>query len=107
MMTENNLTLIPNLINVAGGIATNDMTAFPDSTSACTTDKLTDPDGTAYTANDADGYVLHTHDLAADDASTPTVNYFAMTGTQYYYTCEADGTVRQWSDAAMTIEYTD
>ncbi len=36
----------------------------------------------------------------------PTLgNYMAITTTKYYYTCEADGTIRQWSDAAMTIEY--
>ncbi|MBI4185975.1 MAG: hypothetical protein HY530_00515, partial [Chloroflexi bacterium] len=43
----------------------------------------------------------------ADAAATPTVSYVNMTQTTYFYTVESDGTVRQWSDAAMTTEYTD
>ncbi|MFC1978779.1 hypothetical protein ACFLVP_02215 [Chloroflexota bacterium] len=109
MMIENELDTIPNPFSVLGGVATNDMAAFPDVTSACTTaDKLEDADGTAYTANDKDGYLLWRHDKTADDSSTiGLVNYMPLENTIWYYTCEADGTVRQWSDAAMTTEYID
>ena len=108
LMEENERTTIPNPHNVAGGVAFNDMAAFPDSTSACTVDKVNDPTDTAYTANDKDGYILYGHDKTADGSnSAGLVNYLHMPITIYYYTCEADGTIRQWSDAAMTREYTD
>ena len=108
LMAENELTTIPNPHNVAGGVAFNDMAAFPDNTSACTVDKVNDPTDTAYTANDKYGYILYSHDKTADgSSSTGLVNYIHTPATIYYYTCEADGTIRQWSDAAMTTEYTD
>jgi len=109
MMSENSITSIPNPHNVAGGVAYNDMTMFPDNTSvAGSADKLTDGNGDEYTANDKDGYVLYQHDGDANDSNQINLaNYVATTTTMYYYTCEADGTVRQWSDAAMTTEYTD
>ena len=44
MMVDNGLATLPNPV----GVATSDMSAFPDSTSACTVDKLYDPSGTAY-----------------------------------------------------------
>jgi len=108
LMTENERTTIPNPHNVAGGVAFNDMAHFPDNTSACTVDKVNDPTDTAYTANDKDGYILYSHDKTADGSSSVgLVNYVHMSTAIYYYTCEADGTIRQWSDAAMTTEYTD
>lgn len=108
LMTENEHTTIPNPHNVAGGVAFNDMAAFPDSTSECTVNKVNDPTDMAYTANDKDGYILYSHDKTADgSSSTDLVNYVHMPTAIYYYTCEADGTIRQWSDAAMTTEYTD
>jgi len=108
LMEENDLPTIPNPRNVAGGVAFNHMAAFPDNTSACTVDKVNDPVDAAYTANDKDGYILYTHDKIADSSSsTELVNYIHTPTTIYYYTCEADGTIRQWSDAAMTTEYTD
>jgi hypothetical protein len=108
LMEENERTTIPNPHNVAGGVAFKDMAAFPDNTSACTVDKVNDPTDTAYTANDKDGYILYSHDKTADGSSSAgLVNYIHMPDTIYYYTCEADGTIRLWSDAAMTTEYTD
>jgi len=114
LMTENGLSVIPNPVEYTGadGNAVNDMTAFPDSTSACgTADKLKDPDGNDYQAGlDKDGYVLYQHDITADGATSPTVNYITLSTTQYYYTCEADGTIRQWADDDTSIaanEYTD
>ncbi len=107
MTNNNNLTEIPNPMNYAGGTASNDMTAFPDSTSAATVDKVNDPDGTAYQAGDKEGYLLYSHDITADDAQTGLVNYITTPAMTYYYTCEADGTVRQFDsgDIASAIEY--
>ena len=108
MMVDNVITALPNPSNTeAGGTATTAMGSFPDSASTGA-DKLADPTGTAYTyggvepANDSPGYLLYGHDIEADAAHTPTVNYVTMPTTKYYYTCEADGTVKQWKDAAMT-----
>lgn len=108
LMMENDLpnSVIPTPVD-ASGAAVKDMTAFPDSTSAVTTaDKKTDPDGVDYVVGDKDGYLLYGHDIKSDGSNTPTVNYVTMTSTKYYYTCEADGTVRQWKDAAKSQEYT-
>jgi hypothetical protein len=108
LMVDNEITRIPNSHHAGGGVAINDMAAFPDSTSvAGSSDKLTDGDGDTYTANDKDGWVLYQHDKDGDGTQTGLVNYVNMINTTYYYTCEDDGTVRQWSDAAMTTEYTD
>jgi len=109
MMAENSITSIPNPHNVAGGVAYNDMTVFPDNTSvAGSADKLIDGDSDAYNASDKNGYLLWSHDRTADGSSSAgLVNYVPMSTSTYYYTCEADGTVRQWSDAAMTTEHTD
>jgi type IV pilus assembly protein PilA len=111
MMVDNSLTTIPNaIVYVSTGTASNDMTAFPDSTSAVTVDKVNDPDGTAYQAGDDDGFLLYGHDRTADNASGPGVNYVNMTQTTYYYTCETDGTIRQFNiadlDGAGITEYT-
>jgi len=112
LVRDNHLVLIPNPINFAGGVATNDMAAFPDNTSeAGTADKYNDYTGYVYdTTVDADGYVLYDHDITGGRHPNPdqaNVNYVFLPTTQYYYTCESDGTVRQWSDAVMTTEYTD
>ena len=111
LMAENNLSEIPNPKNYAGGVASKDMTAFPDATSVCASaDKLLDPDGDAYTAAaDANGYVLYNHDKTADAAALVLHNYTTMSSTGHYYTCEVDGTVRQWdgTDTSTATEYTD
>ena len=104
MMVDNSLTDIPNPITAAAN-ADNDMTAFPDATSAVTVDKVTDPDGTAYAVGDDDGFILYGHDRTGGGASGPAVNYVNMTQTTYYYTCDADGTVHQY-DAPGGTEYT-
>jgi prepilin-type N-terminal cleavage/methylation domain-containing protein len=107
MMTDNNITTIPNPIDYAGATGENDMSAFPDATSvAGGADKLTDPDGTAYAVGDGNGYVLYGHDRTGGGAAGPPVSYVTMSETTYYYTCEDDGTLRQFDDAALTTEYT-
>ena len=112
MMVDNNVTAIPNPINFVGGVGSNTLSAFPDSTSvAGSADKLTDPEAYAYAATDANGYVLYGHDITGSAVADPNpnqndVNYVTFTTTTYYYTCEADGTVRQFDDAGLVTEYT-
>ncbi len=102
MMVDNALTEIPNPISASAN-ATNDMTAYPDSTSVGgSADKLTDPDGVTYTAVDDPGYLLYGHDRTGGGVAGPYVNYVNMTDTTYFYTCDADGTVHQWSAAGGT-----
>jgi len=122
MMTDNAIAEIPNPINFAGGAASNDMTAFPDVTatlaskgadSAFVTAAIAVEDITAEVL----GYLLYGNQLVTDvdgdgtydaaDDSINSVNYVTMTETKYYYTCEVDGTVRQWdgSDVATATEY--
>lgn len=103
MMKDNNLEEIPNTVSFEKGLATNEMTAFPDAT--------TTEDEKGYTGKGApqDGYLLYEHDRITADNTTDyeTVTYIDQAVTQYYYTCEADGTVRQFNgpDVATAIEY--
>jgi len=110
MMTENGLSVIPASLEYAGGIATNDMgstltTGFPDIT-ATAAEK-----GYTGTGTPRDGYVLYKHDKISADNTTEfeTVSYIPLLTTEYYYTCEADGTVQQFDgpDVATAIEYVD
>jgi len=113
LMTNSNLTTIPNPKDYAGGAAINDMTDFPDAVSswdavaAPLEGKETDPDGNSYAEGDKAGYILYGHDITGDGAQTGLVNYVTMTKTRYHYTCEADGTIRQFSkpDVATAYEY--
>jgi len=103
MMANNGLTKIPNPINYEGGTATNDMTAFTDNTTTAA------EKGYTGTGNPKDGYVLYEHDQISTDNTTEfeTVSYVTMPTTQYYYTCEAKGKVRQFDgpDVATATEY--
>ena len=103
MMADNNITEIPDPMNYDGGIAANDMAAFPDITTTAA------EKGYTGIGTPKDGYVLYEHDLISTDNTTEfeTVNYIDMLTTQYYYTCEADGTVRQFDgpDIATATEY--
>jgi len=106
MMLENGLTTIPNpSYPDTGTAATNQMgfisgtpnDGFPDFASLVNTDdKKTDPDGVPYLAADQDGYVLFGHDMHS--GVVDLVNYVTVATTSYFYTCEADGTVKQWAD---------
>ncbi|MFC1951392.1 hypothetical protein ACFLXN_03190 [Chloroflexota bacterium] len=97
------------LPNPVTATATNDMSAFPDTTSAAgTSAKEWDHNGDPYTTNDGDGYLLDQHDgMATDDATDLWTYINDMEETEYFYTCESNGFVRQWSDAAKTEEYTE
>lgn len=103
MMADNGLTEVPNPINYDGGTATNDMTAFTDNTTTAA------EKGYTGTGTPKDGYVLYEHDQISTDNTTEfeTVSYITKPTTQYYYTCEADGRVRQFDgpDVAIATEY--
>ena len=94
MMTDNGLETLPNPVDTT---ATDNMSLFPDPTSACTVagQKVNDPDGTAYTASDKDGFILYKHDIEADSAVNVTVNYVATEMTKGTNTVDAAGTVVQ------------
>ncbi len=98
MMTDNNLSLLPNPETTT---PRNDMTLFPDSISAVTVAKLKDPNGNPYTAGDKNGYLLYGHDIigsnpgSSDNATL--VNYTATRLTKGTYTVDAKGTVKQES----------
>ena len=113
MMADNNITEIPDPMNYDGGVATNyigddsnteEVTeGFPDTTTTAA------EKGYTGTGTPKDGYVLYQHDLISTDNTTEfeTVDYIDMLTTQYYYTCAADGTVRQFDgpDIATATEY--
>ncbi len=108
MMTDNDLSEIPAPLDYAGGIAINDMgtkltAGFPDNTTM-----LIDK---GYTGEEAPrvGYVLYNHDKISTDNTSQfeTVSYIIMPTTKYYYTSEADGTLRQFDgpDVLTAKEY--
>lgn len=92
MMEDNSLNEIPNPINYEGGVAMNEMTAFPD---AVTTAR---EKGYTGQGTPSDGYLLQAHArITADNTSVyQEMDYIDKPVTEYYYTCEADGTVRQF-----------
>lgn len=96
MMTDNKLSTLANYWTSP----VNDMSTFPDATTAVTVGKLRDPNGIAYTAVDRNGYVLYWHDLTGGTAyaTTPAsglVNYTVQRYTKGTYTVDANGTVTQ------------
>ena len=96
MMVDNQLSSLP----IPQSTPTDNMSLFPDPTSACATanQKVNDPDGTAYTSGqDKDGFILYQHDIAADNGTTSLVNYVATETTKGTYTVDSSGTVDQAS----------
>ena len=115
MMTDNSLSVVPNPMDFAGGAATNLMGDNPD-TGIITEgfpDNATADDDKGYIGTDfpKDGYMLYEHDKisTANTTQFETVSYIPMLTTKYYYTCELDGTVRQFDgpDVATATEYLD
>ncbi len=113
MMTDNGLSQIPNPMNYSDGIATNLMGDNPDTAEAVEgfpdiTTTVTDK-GYTGVGTPRDGYVLYGHDkISTDDATQfEPVSYITTLTTKYYYTCEADGTVRQFdgANAVTATEY--
>ena len=104
MMVDNGLSSLP----VPVLLSTNDMTAFPDSTSvAASTNKQTDPAGYLYeVSTDKDGYILYGHDITGGAAADPNpsqtdVNYTSTNTTAYYYHVDASGTVTQYEQSGL------
>jgi len=92
MMVDNQLSELPNPVDT---VDTNDMTAFPD-TSTCGAGKLTDPDGNPYIpAFDKDKYILFGHDIKGDFTQDDLVNYVANRYTKGTYIVDENGTVEQ------------
>ncbi len=104
MMADNGLTEIPAPLDYAGGVATSDMgsageTGFPDYSTAVT-DKGYTGEGTPLPGN-----VLYEHDRIVVQATRQfeSVSYILLPTTEYYYTVEMDGTVRQFDGANVTL----
>ena len=74
-------------------------TGFPDY-STTVTDKGYTGGGTPIP-----GYVLYEHDriVADDTAQFESVSYIPLPTTEYYYTVEMDGRVRQFDGANVTL----
>ena len=114
MMNDNALTEIPRPMSFDDGVATNLMgdnpdtagkvEGFPDITTTAVRKGYT-----GRTGSPRNGYVLYRHDRVSTDdtALYATVDYIDVLTTNYYYTCEADGTVRQFDGAnvATATEY--
>lgn len=128
MMADNGLSKIPNPISFALGRAANFMgddpttnitiEGFPDNTTTITekgytvnisSGNTTSGNTTSKFILPRNGYVLYRHDIIpADNTSTfKTFSYISTLKTKYYYTVEADGTVRQFSgpNVSTAIEY--
>jgi hypothetical protein len=99
MMAENGLDEIPNPTYFDDGIAVNEMAAFPDAFTTASEKGYTG-DGTPL-----DGYLLYEHDLVTADNTSDyqSVDYIDTQVTVYYYTCEEDGTVRQFDGPDLEI----
>ena len=113
MMADNALDEIPDPLSYDGGAATNYMGDDTDTENVTEgfPDIVTTVAEKGYTGLDIpkDGYVLRNHDRISTDNTTQfeSVNYIGVLTTRYYYTCETDGTVRQFDgpDVATAAEY--
>jgi hypothetical protein len=91
MMVDNQLSTLPGPVTTA----TNDMSAFPD-TSICSIDKKIDSNGNLYIqGKDKDGYILFQHDIIGDGVSDNLVNYVATRLTKGTYYVDFSGKVYQ------------
>lgn len=103
MMSENNLEVIPQPVASGEDSAVNDMAAFPD---VATTVKSKGYNGAGEPRG---GYLLYEHDriIADNTIEYETVSYIDIPFTEYYYTCEGDGSVRQFDgpDLETAAEY--
>jgi len=109
MIADNGLVQIPNPRSYENGVATSLMGDSPDTTLVIEgfPDVSTTIAEKGYTGagSPRDGYVLYQHDKTSSDNTSQfnTVNYISILITDYYYTCEADGTVRQFERADVTV----
>ncbi|MFC2016443.1 hypothetical protein ACFLUF_01890 [Chloroflexota bacterium] len=113
MMEDNGLLAIPNPMGYRGYVAHNLMGDDPDTEGVIEgfPDVTTTVAEKGYTGTGSprDGYVLYVHDKISTDNTTrfETVSYITTLTTEYYYTCEANGRVRQFDgpDLATAVEY--
>ena len=95
------------------------MAGFPDVTTTAAAKGADAAFLTAAGAVEVLGYLLYGHQLitdvdgdgtydAGDGDAVTSVNYVTMSQTTYFYTCETDGTVRQFDGAtpSTATEYT-
>ncbi len=104
MMVDNEIQTLPAGTFVLLAARTNDMGAFPSTATIAAGDKVTDPDGNAYTdgvdpLGDKDGYLLYGHDITGDNDQATLVPYVTTQTTAYWYSVDTSGTVTQ-SDTA-------
>jgi len=108
LMDGSALTEIPNPMSYDTGDATNYMGDDPDTEDVMEgfPDITTTAAEKGYSGNAApmDGYLLYQHDKISTDNTTQfeTVDYMSALTTGYYYTCEPDGTVRQFDGPNMS-----
>ena len=119
LMVENGLASIPNPVTANTApctTGTQDLTAFPDTTSdngvggGADGGKVNDPSAVAYIydgtpPDDGEGYLLFGHDITADGDILVLVNYVNFDTTTACYTISSNGTVRAFDTAGT--EYTD
>lgn len=114
MMEDNNeMKVIPSPLNFISGVATNFMGDNPNTKIAKEgfPDIITTTEEKGYTGNrfPRNGYVLYDHDKTVSTNTTEfeTISYFPYLSTEYYYTCEREGTVRQFDgpDVLNATEY--
>jgi len=111
MIADNNITSIQNPINFTGGTAANIMGDDPDTPDVFEgfPDTITSTKGYSGNATPRDGYVLYQHDRITPENTVQftTVDYYSSLITEYFYTSESDGTVRQWdgSDVLTANEF--
>ncbi len=100
MMTDNKISTLPHPVLSS----TNNMGAFPDSTSACGTagEKERDVNGTLYVnGTDKPGFILYQHDRIGGDGTGNLSNYVATNTTAYYYDVDEYGTVQQYETSGQ------
>ncbi|MBI4188673.1 MAG: hypothetical protein HY529_05665 [Chloroflexi bacterium] len=113
MMKDNGILGIPHTISYNAGVAVNLMGDDPNTPGTVEgfPDIITTPSDKGYTGTGSprSGFVLYKHDkISTDNASQfQTTDYIDVLTTRYYYTCEGDGTVRQFNGAniATATEY--
>lgn len=114
LMVENNLAglLTPvGSVDLAAGTCTGgvtDLTAFPDTSTIASGNKLNDPAGVAYVdlvdpSGDKDGFILFGHDITGGDAQTALVNYVNFDTTTSWYVSTLNGTIYQCDAAGGSI----
>ncbi len=113
MMVDNSLATLLTPSALASGSGTGGcdtgttlMTAFPDTSTITSGDKLNDPGGTAYAdgvdpLGDLDGFLLFGHDITGDDDQGALVNYMSVGSTAFCYQTASDGTITQFDKAGF------